>query len=100
MLKFLVKVFKSLYLLMHFIELVDSVRYWSKILHCIIPPPLSCQLPLGQGHGLRNFTIKLIVEVLNSLYLLMHGMDLVDTWSNVTYWSKALFCTIPTPQTP
>ena len=44
MLKFLVKVIKSLYLLTHLIELVDTlpdVIYWSKVLCCIIPTPVS-----------------------------------------------------------
>ena len=44
MFKFLVKVIKSLYLLTHLIELVDTlpdVIYWSKVLCCTIPTPVS-----------------------------------------------------------
>ena len=40
MLKFLVKVFKSLYLLNPWMDLVDTlpdVRYWSEVLCCTIP---------------------------------------------------------------
>ena len=39
MLKFLVKVFKSLYLLNLWMDLVDTlpdVRYWSEVLYCTI----------------------------------------------------------------
>ena len=44
MLKFLVKVFKSLYLLNLWIDLVDTlpdVRYWSEVLRCTITTHIS-----------------------------------------------------------
>ena len=44
MLKFLVKVFKSLYLLNRWLDLVDTlpdVRYWSKVLRCTIMTHIS-----------------------------------------------------------
>ena len=40
-------------------------RYWSEVLCCIITTHLSD--PLGQGHRLRNFVLKFLVEVFVSL---------------------------------
>ena len=44
MLKFLVKVFKSLYLLnlwMDLVDIVPDVRYWSEVLCCTVMPHIS-----------------------------------------------------------
>ena len=66
MLKVLVKVFKSLYLLARLMDLVDAlpaIRYWSKSLHFIPPPPHKVTF------GLRNFMLKFLVKVFKSLNL-------------------------------
>ena len=57
MLKFLVKVFMSLYLLKLWMDQVDTLhvgRYWSEVLCCTIMTHLGD----GQGHGLRIFLLK------------------------------------------
>ena len=67
MLKFLVKVFKSLYLLNQWMDLVDTlpdVRYWSEVLCCTI------MTHIRQGHALWNLRLRLLVKVFRSLYLL------------------------------
>ena len=54
-LKFLVKVFKSLYLLnpwMHLVDTLPDVRYWSEVM---LYHHDQHQWPWGQGHGLWNF---------------------------------------------
>ena len=40
--------------------------------------------------------LKFLVKVFKSLYLLNPRMDLVDTLSDVRYWSEVLYCTITT----
>ena len=61
------------------------------------PNPLSDLEVTGQGHGLKNFMLKRLVKVFKSLYLLPHIIELVDTLSDVRYWSKLLHCNIPNP---
>ena len=79
MLKFLV----TIYLLNFWMDLVDilpDVRYWSEILHGTHFDPLQKKYMYvsgfiseetryghGQGHGLRNFTLKFLVKVFESL---------------------------------
>ena len=60
MLKFLVKVFMSLYLLRLLMNQVDTLhvgRYWSEVLCHTIMTHLG---DLGQGHGLKNFVLKFL----------------------------------------
>ena len=62
MLKFLVKVFKSLYLLNPWMDLVDTLpdaRYWSEGLCCAITTHVNDL----QGHRLWNFKLKFLVKV-------------------------------------
>ena len=62
----LVKVSKSLYILIHLIEVFDTlleVSYWSKLLQCIISTSLS--------HKLRYLIIKFLVIKVLQLHLLM-----------------------------
>ena len=76
MLKFLVKVFISLYLLNMWKDYVDTLhggRYWSEVLFCTIMTHASDL----EGHGLRNFVLKFLVKVFVSLYLLNVLMDQV-----------------------
>ena len=73
MLKFFIKVFRSLYLLNMLMDQVDTLhvgRYWSEVL---------CSTIVGQGHGLKNFMLKFFIKDLRSLYLLNMLMDQVDT---------------------
>ena len=94
MLKFLVKVFMSLYLLKLWMDQVDTLhvgRYWSEVLCCTIMTHLG-----GQGHGLRIFLFKFFVKVFISLYLLKLLMDQVDALHVGRYWSDVLFCIIMT----
>ena len=48
------------------------------------------------GHGVQKFMLKFLVKVFKSLYLLKHLIELVDTLSDVRYWSKILHCIFPT----
>ena len=41
-------------------------------------------------------TLKFLVKIFKSLYLLNPWMDLVDTLPDVRYWSEVLCCTITT----
>ena len=92
MLKFLVKVFMSLYFLKLWMDQVDTShvgRYWSEVLCCTIMTHLG-------DHGLRNFVLKFLVKVFINLYLLKLLMDQVDTLHVGRYWSDVLCCTIMT----
>ena len=93
MLKFLVEVFRSLYLLNMLMDQVDTLhvgRYWSEVLCCNITTHL------GDLNGLRNFVLKFLVKVFRSLYLLNMLMDQVDTLHVGRYWSEVLCCTFTT----
>ena len=74
--KFLVKVFKRLYLLNLWMEVdhtCPDVRYWSEIVCCTIP------MHSGQGHRLRKklyMYSKCLVKVFRSLYLLKFEPDM------------------------
>ena len=57
--------------------------------------PLSVTLR-GQGHRLRNFVFKFLIEVFVSLYLLTMLIDRVDTLHVSRYWSEVLCSTIMT----
>ena len=97
MLKFLVKVFMSLYLLKLLMDQVDTCtlhvgRYWSEILFCTITTQL------GDLADLRNFVLKFLVRVFTSLYLLNMLIDQADTLHVGRYWSKVLCCIITTHQ--
>ena len=84
MLKFLVKVFMSLYLLKLWMDQVDTLhvgRYWSEVLCCTI---------------ITHFLLKFLVKLFMSLYLLKLLMDQVDTLHVGRYWSDVLCCTIMT----
>ena len=73
MLKFFVKVFRSLYLLNMLMDQVDTLhvgRYWSEVL---------CSTIVVHPHGLKNFMLKFFIKDLRSLYLLNMLMDQVDT---------------------
>ena len=97
-LKFLVKVFVSLYLLIMLMDRVDTLRidrYWSEVLCCTIMDHLS-DFEVKVSHGLRNFVLKFLVKVFVSLYLLNIQMDQVDTLYIDRYWSEVLCCTITT----
>ena len=70
MLKFLVKVFMSLYLLKLWMDQVDTLhvgRYWSEVLCCTIMTHLG---DLEVKVTDRNFVLKCLVKVFISLYLL------------------------------
>ena len=71
MLKFLVKVFVSLYLLTMLMDQVDTLlidRYWSEVLCCTIMDHLSdFEVKVTD---LENFVLKFLVKVFVSLYLL------------------------------
>ena len=89
MLKFLVKVFMSLYLLKLWMDQVDTLhvgRYWSEVLCCTI------MTHLGDLDGLLKFLVKVFI----SLYLLKLLMDQVDTLRVGRYWSDVSFYTIMT----
>ena len=95
MLKCLVEVFKSLYLLNPWMDLVDTlpdVRYWSEDLCCTIMTHISDLEVKVTGFEI----LKFLVEVFRSLYLLKLQLDLVDTFPDVRYWSEVLCCTIIT----
>ena len=70
MLKFLVKVFVSLYLLNMLMDRVDTLhidRYWSKVLCCTIMDHLSdFEVKVTD---LTHFVLKFLVKVFVSLYL-------------------------------
>ena len=51
---------------------------------------------VSQGHRLRNFVLKFLVEVFISQYLLNMLMDQVDTLCVSRYWSEVLCSTIMT----
>ena len=57
--------------------------------------PLSVTLR-GQGHKLRNFVFKFLIEVFVSLYILTMLIDRVDTLHVSRYWSEVLCSTIMT----
>ena len=92
MLKFLVKVFTSLYLLKLLMDQVVQVdilhvgRYWSEVLCCIIMTHL----------GDLEVKVTDLVKVFISLYLLNMVMDQVDTLQVGRYWSEVLCCIIKT----
>ena len=97
MLKFLVKVFMSLYLLKLWMDQVYTLhagRYWSEVLCCTIMTHLG-DLEV-KVTDLEIFVLKFLVKVFISLYLLKLLMDQVDTWHLGRYWSKVLCCTIMT----
>ena len=80
MLKFLVKVFMSLYLLKLWMDQVDTLhvgRYWSEVLCCTIMTHLG-DLEVKVTDLERNFLLKFLVKVFISLYLLKLLMDQVD----------------------
>ena len=95
MLKFFIKVFRSLYLLNMLMDQVDTLhvgRFWSEVLcSTIVVHP---GWPWGQGHGLKNFMLKFFIKDLRSLYLLNMLMDQVDTLHVWSYWSEVLWSTI------
>ena len=70
MLKFLVKVFKSLYLLN--LDTWPDVRYWSGFILYNPEPP-------------QNFTLKVLVKDFRSLYFLKFELHLVDTLPDIRY---------------
>ena len=95
--KFLVNVFVSLYLLTILMDWVDTLhvaRYRSEVLRSTIMTHPGW--PWGQGHGLRNFVFKFLVNVFVSLYLLTVLMDWVHTLHVARYWSEVLRSTIMT----
>ena len=97
MLKFLVKVFMSLYLLKLWMDQVDTLhvgRYWSEVLCCTIMTHLG-DLEV-KVTDLENVLLMFLVKVFVSLYLLKLLMDQVDTLHVGRYWSDVLFCTIMT----
>ena len=98
MFKFSVKVFKSLYLLNLWIDLVDilpDVRYWSEVLYCILTHISDLEVKVTDFEILcLSFWLK-ILEV----YLLKLLLNLVDTLPGIRYWSKLLRCTHPHPLT-
>ena len=92
MLKFLVKVFMSLYLLKLWMDQVDTLhvgRYWSEVLCCTIMTHLG-------DLEVKVTDLEFFVKVFISLYLLKLLMDQVDTLYVGRYWSDVLFCTIMT----
>ena len=95
MLKFLVKVFMSLYLLKLLMDQVDTLyvgRYWSEVLCCTIMTHLGD--PEVKVTDIEILCISFFVKVFISLYLLKLWMDQVDTLHLGRYWSKVLCCTI------
>ena len=80
---------------------------WILLILCLIldtglkynaaPSPLP-HLPWGQGHRLRNFMLRFLVNVFRIGYLLTVWMDLVDTIPDVRYWSN--FYAVPFPPSP
>ena len=96
MLKFLVKVFMSLYLLKLLMDQVDTLHvgtYWSDVLFCTIMTHLG---DLEVKVMDLEIVLEFLVKVFISLYLLKLLMDQVDTLHVGTYWSDVLFCTIMT----
>ena len=88
MLKFLVKVFVSLYLLNFFMDQVDTLhvgRYWSEVLFCIIMTHLG-DLEF-KDTDLEILCSSFLVKVFISLYLLNMKMDEVYTLPVGRYWS-------------
>ena len=76
MLKFLVKVFTSLYLMNMLMDQVDTLhasRYWSEV-SCSTLGDLEVKVT-----DFRNFVLKFLVKAFISLYLLNMQMDQVDT---------------------
>ena len=94
MLKFLVIVFISLYLLKLWMDQVDTLhvgRYWSEVLCCTILTHLG-----DLEVKVTDFVLKFLVIVFISLYLLKLWMDQLDTLHVGRYWSDVLCCTIMT----
>ena len=85
MLKFLVKVFISLYLLKLLMDQVDTLhvgRYWSDVLCCTIMTHLG-DLEV-KDYGLINFVLNFLVIVFISLYLLeVHTLHVGRYWSEI-----------------
>ena len=97
MLMFLVKVFKSLYLLKLLMDQVDIMhvgRYWSEALCCIIMTHLGdLEVKVTDLEILcESFWFKFFL----SSYLLNMLMDQVDTLHVGRYWSEVLCCIITT----
>ena len=99
MLKFLVKVFKSLYLLNLWFNVVDTlpnVRYWSEVLCCTIMTHITDHVKVTDFEILQliskvtiwNFKLKFLVKEFRSLYFQKLWLDLVDTLPDIRYWSK------------
>ena len=51
----------------------------------------------SRSHGLWIVLLNFLVKVFRNGYFLNLWMDLVDTIPDVSYWSKILRCSIPTP---
>ena len=96
MLKFLVKVFISLYLLNMWIDKVDTLhvgRYCSEVYSVPSWPTL---VDLDVKVTYRYFVLKFLVKVYINQYLLNMLMDIVDTLHIDRYWYQVLCCTITT----
>ena len=97
MLTFYVKVFRiSLFPnpLMDLVHLWYNDRYWSKILHSVIPDPIhDFKVKVTDLELLSKFCVKVFRTSLFPNPL----KDLVYIWYDDRYWSKILFSTIPTP---
>ena len=80
MLKFFIKVFRSLYLLNMLMDQVDTLhvgRYWSEVLcSTIVVHPGDLEVKVTD---LKILCLKFFIKDLKSLYLLNVLMDQVDT---------------------
>ena len=99
MLKFYIKVFRTSLFpnpIMYLVHVWGDDRYWSKILHSIIPTPV---------HNLkvkvtRIFMQKFYIKVFRTSLFPNPLMYLAHVWYDVIddrYWSKVLPSIIPTP---
>ena len=99
MLKFLIKVFISLYLLNMFMDQVDTLhvgRYWSEVLCSTIMTTLGDLEVKVTDLEIIYFVLKFLVKVFISLYLFNMLMDQVNILHVGRYWSEVLCCTIMT----
>ena len=90
--KFLVKVIRSLYLL----NLLILCLVFDSGLKFMLYHHDPHQWSWSQGHGLWNIKLKFLVTDFRSLYLLKFWLDLVDTLPDIRYWSEVLCYTITT----